>query len=130
MTNEKGEFTIKVPTFATALYFHAPQFLSQQVPVSKEGVTVKMLADHFGKMYGTSTDILADRAMTVKHTTSQSVETDIQNIMGADVRTITAMAVLATVAPCSSVVSTRSTPMPSLSLWSTALCATCSLPVQ
>lgn len=89
MTNEKGEFTIKVPTFATALYFHAPQFLSQQVPVSKEGVTVKMLADRFGKMYGTSTDILADRAMTVNHTTSQSVETDIQNTMGADVRTIT-----------------------------------------
>ena len=33
MTDEKGEFVIKVPTFATALYVHAPQYLSQQVAI-------------------------------------------------------------------------------------------------
>lgn len=79
MTNEKGGFTIKVPTFATALYVHTPQYLSQQVPVCKDGVVVKMLADRFKTMYGTSTDILADRVMTVNHTTSQSVDMDIEN---------------------------------------------------
>ncbi len=89
MTNEKGEFTIKVPTFATALYVYAPQYLSQQVPVNKDGVKVKMLADRFKTMYGTSTDILADRVLTVNHTTSQSVETDIENNIGADVHTVT-----------------------------------------
>ncbi|HBN46960.1 MAG TPA: SusC/RagA family TonB-linked outer membrane protein, partial [Prevotella sp.] len=88
MTNDKGEFTIKVPTFATALYVHTPQYLSQQVPVSQDGVKVKMLADRFKTMYGTSTDILADRTMTVNHTTSQSVDMDVENALGADVRAI------------------------------------------
>ena len=31
MTEDNGEFVIKVPTFVTALYVYAPQYLSQQV---------------------------------------------------------------------------------------------------
>ena len=31
MTEEDGKFVIKVPTFATALYVHAPEYLSQHV---------------------------------------------------------------------------------------------------
>ena len=29
MTDDDGTFTIKVPTFATSLYVHSPEFLSQ-----------------------------------------------------------------------------------------------------
>ena len=31
MTDADGKFTIKVPTFATALYVQSPQYMSQQV---------------------------------------------------------------------------------------------------
>jgi len=33
MTNGEGQFTIKLPTFATALFVQAPQYLSQQVAI-------------------------------------------------------------------------------------------------
>ena len=68
MTEENGEFVIKVPTFATALYVHAPQYLSQQVAVGAEGqvLRIEMMPDKFQTMY-----------------------TDIEGLMGADVRAIT-----------------------------------------
>ena len=36
MTNENGAFTISVPTFTTALYVHAPEYLSQQVAIKSD----------------------------------------------------------------------------------------------
>jgi hypothetical protein len=33
MTGDNGEFVIKVPVYATALYVHSPQYLSLQVPI-------------------------------------------------------------------------------------------------
>ena len=42
MTEENGEFVIKVPTFVTALYIHAPQYLSQQVGLGKSGSKVQV----------------------------------------------------------------------------------------
>ena len=60
MTDEKGAFTINVPTFTTALYVHSPEYLSQQVAIMAEDSTqtiqVKMLSDKFQPMYGTGTD--------------------------------------------------------------------------
>lgn len=90
MTNSKGEFTIKVPTFATALYVHAPQYLSQQVAIGNgENIKVVLIADKFKQMYENSTDVTANSTAKIKSTTSQTVETDIENNLGADVRTIT-----------------------------------------
>jgi len=91
MTEDNGEFVIKVPTFATALYIHAPQYLSQQVGLGKDGerVVVEMLPDKFRTMYNDGTDITARATMQVQNTTSQTVETDIENTLGADVRAIT-----------------------------------------
>ena len=91
MTDESGEFTIKVPTFATALYFHAPEFLSQQVGIGADGekLKVQMIADKFRPMYENRTNILSSATAAINNTTSQTVETDIEGQMGADVRTIT-----------------------------------------
>ena len=49
MTEENGEFVIKVPTFVTALYVHAPQYLSQQVGLGSAGLrySIEMLSDKF-----------------------------------------------------------------------------------
>ena len=91
MTEENGQFTIKVPTFATALYVHAPEYLDQHVGLGEPGsaVRIEMLSDKFRPMYGKSTTITAQSAAQVSNTTSQTIETDIENIIGADVRSVT-----------------------------------------
>ena len=90
MTEDNGEFVIKVPTFATALYVHAPEYLSQHVGLGPQGTVlhVEMLSDKFRPMYGKSTSIGAQATVAMDNTTSQTVETDVEGLMGADVRSI------------------------------------------
>ncbi len=89
MTNGEGEFTIKVPTFATALYFHTAQYLSQHVAIGKnDGLKVTMISDKFGAMYGKQSDVRAIKGAELLNTTSTNVSTDIENQLGADVRAI------------------------------------------
>lgn len=88
MTDENGEFVIKVPEFATALYVHAPEFLSQQVPISSD-IRVEMLSDKFRPMYDKTTHIGASSEAIVRNTTSQTIETDIEGLLGADVHSVT-----------------------------------------
>ena len=131
MTEEDGQFTIKVPTFATALYVHAPEYLSQHVGLGKgnEALSIEMLADKFLPMYDKMTHIGASTTAQMRNTTSQTIETDIENQLGADVRSITrsgAPAAPAMVLPCSCADSTPSRPMPSPSSSSTVWCRTCS----
>ncbi len=91
MTDENGAFTIKVPTFTTALYVHAPQFLAQQVPLQAENdgqqVTIKMLSDKFMKMYGTGTDYTAKRTAEINRF-GVTVDNEISSKLGGDMRTI------------------------------------------
>ena len=90
MTGENGEFTINVPTFATALYVHAPEYLSQHVGLGKADAVlcIEMLADKFLPMYDKATHIGAATTAQMRNTTSQTIETDIENQLGADVRSI------------------------------------------
>lgn len=90
MTNGDGKFTISVPTFATSLFVYATRFLSQQVPIVKgQDVKVLLISDKFNTMYENGTSIVAARSAKMQNTTSQTIETDIENNLGADVRTIT-----------------------------------------
>ena len=91
MTDDDGTFVIKVPTFTTALYVHTPQYLSQQVAIDAEGkqLRIEMLADKFRPMYSTSTNITASNTQSITTTTSQTIDSDIEDLMGADVRAIT-----------------------------------------
>ena len=90
MSDDDGTFTIKVPTFATALFVHAPQYMSQQVGIgsNKEQLHIELLPDKFRPMYDNGTTITATAATQVENTTSQTVETDIEGLLGADVRAI------------------------------------------
>ena len=90
MTGEDGHFVIKVPEFATALYIHASEYLSQQVAIGPQGtaIYVEMLSDKFRPMYGKSNTVGASAVTTISNTTSQTVETDIEGQIGADVRSI------------------------------------------
>jgi len=91
MSDEDGQFVIKVPTFATALYVHSPEYLSQHVGLGQKGeiLSIEMLSDKFLPMYEKGTRIGASAVARIKNTTSQTVETDIEGSLGADVRSIT-----------------------------------------
>ena len=91
MTDEKGEFTIKVPTFTTSLYVYAPEFLSQQVAVNSneegQNIRILMLSDKFEKMYDQTTTITAENGFE-STATAVSIDGEIANKLGADIRSI------------------------------------------
>ena len=91
MTDEDGSFAIKVPTFATALYVFAPQFISQQVGIiagdSTQTVHIKMLSDKFAPMYGTGVNYTAAKTAQINRF-GVTVDNEIANKLGADVRSI------------------------------------------
>ena len=91
MTDENGHFTIKVPTFATALYVQSPEYLPQQVAIaacdSTTTITVKMLSDKFQPMYGTGTDYTAKRTAKIERF-GVTVDNELTYKLGGDVRSI------------------------------------------
>jgi TonB-linked SusC/RagA family outer membrane protein len=96
MTGDDGTFVIKVPVFTTSLYVHAPQYMSQQVGVvagdSTQQIEIKMLSDAYLPMYGTGTVYTAQNSFTAA-ARGASVEREIGNKLGADMRTIQRSAV-------------------------------------
>ena len=89
MTNAQGEFTISVPTFATSLFVHTAQYLSQQVGIGEgSDLHIVMISDKFGIMYENGTNVSAAPVAKINNTTAQIVDTEIENILGADMRSI------------------------------------------
>ena len=97
MTEEDGTFTIKVPHFVTALYVHAPEYMSQQVAIiagdSTQVLGIGMLRDKFQPMYGTGTTYTA-RATASIDGRGVTVDDEISNKLGADMHTIMRSAAL------------------------------------
>ena len=91
MTGEDGTFTIKVPTFTTALYVYSPEFLPQQVGIiagdSTQTIVVKMLSDKFAPMYGTGTEYTARRTAIIDRF-GVTVDNEVASELGGDVRSI------------------------------------------
>ena len=90
MTNEKGEFTIKVPTFATSLFVRSPRYLSQQVGIGTgdKPLRITLIADKFKTMYENGTDVSAMSEAAIANTTAYTVETEIESNLGADVHAV------------------------------------------
>ena len=106
MTEDNGEFVIKVPAHTTALYVHSPQYLSLQVAIVGEAsklydvvgeasklygqphLTIEMLPDIFRPMFTEETSIVAANTQSITNTTSHSIEADVEGIMGADVHAL------------------------------------------
>ena len=91
MTEEDGTFTISVPTFATALYVHAPEYLPQQVAIvagdASQRIFIQMLKDKFQPMYGKGTDYTAKTEAAVTGF-GLTVDNEIANKLGADVHSV------------------------------------------
>lgn len=91
MTDETGTFTIKVPVFTTALYVHSPEYLPLQVAVSADTskvMTIRLLSDRYQNMYTDGTGISAGKSFVSSHTTGVSIDEEIGQKLGADVRAI------------------------------------------
>ena len=92
MTGADGKFTIKVPEFATTLFVHSPSFMSQQVAINakdtEKEIQVLMMQEKFHPMYGEGTTYTAQAGFDAD-AKDVTIESDIENILGADVRTVT-----------------------------------------
>ena len=92
MTGADGKFTIKVPEFATTLFVHSPSFMSQQVAINakdtEKEIQVLMMQEKFRPMYSEGTTYTAQAGFDAE-AKDVTIESDIENILGADVRTVT-----------------------------------------
>lgn len=92
MTGADGKFTIKVPEFATTLFVHSPSFMSQQVAINakdtEKEIKVLMMKEKFRPMYSEGTTYTAQAGFDAD-AKDVTIESDIENILGADVRTVT-----------------------------------------
>ncbi|MDO5761963.1 MAG: TonB-dependent receptor plug domain-containing protein, partial [Bacteroidales bacterium] len=91
MTNAKGEFTLKLPDFATSLFVQAPRYMSQQVAIKSKGadqkIMVSLLNEKFKAMYTDGTEYTATNSFTVRGGGLQ-LDDDIQSNLGGDIRAI------------------------------------------
>ena len=89
LSEEDGTYSIEVPDFANALYLYVPGYVPQQVAI-KQGtdVNASMLSDVFRTYYTDGTEITAKAGTKLDQTSSITVETDIENKLSGDVRSI------------------------------------------
>ena len=91
MTNETGQFTIKVPDFASALYVEAPRYLSQQVAIrsndESQTIQICLLSNHFKDMYTNNTEYTATDEFTVRGG-DVTIDNEMQANLGAGLRAI------------------------------------------
>ncbi len=91
MTDANGKFTMKVPTFATALFVQAPNHLSQQVAIiandEKQMVKITMLSDVFSPMYENGTEYTAKNSFA-SNGNGLTIDEELGIKLGADVRAI------------------------------------------
>ncbi len=90
MSEEDGSFVIRVPVFATSLYVYAPEFLSQQVAIGdgKKELSIYMISDNFRPMYEDGTSITAKRSFTAQKSSNLTIDSEIGETLGADVRSL------------------------------------------
>ena len=92
MTDEKGEYTIKVPVYVTSLWMRGDGYNSIQVPVGKgdQPVDAYIFSDVFDPVYTASETATSSRSVGVDYNTNDvSIDPQIQNKLGADVHAIT-----------------------------------------
>ena len=89
MTDADGKFTIKVPTFATALFVQAPKYMSQQISIkagdANQEIRIKMLSDAFSPMYQDGTTITATNSF-ISNGDGLTIDEEMTEKLGGDIR--------------------------------------------
>ncbi|GHU61757.1 SusC/RagA family TonB-linked outer membrane protein [Bacteroidia bacterium] len=101
MTDENGEFKIKIVSGSEVLIVNAEDYALREIPLQgKESVNISLFADAFSSNYGNIQTLLGERRKTSLDNTVKgasdfslspytSIDTDIQTRLGGNVRAIT-----------------------------------------
>ncbi|MBR1414238.1 MAG: SusC/RagA family TonB-linked outer membrane protein [Prevotella sp.] len=91
LTEDNGTYELKVPVFATALFVSTPDYNPARLGLSlaTDQKTVLLYPTTFSAEYAAQTNVRGDRAATdFKYTNAVNIKDEIQNQLGAYVRTI------------------------------------------
>lgn len=89
MTDEKGQYTIKVPVFVTSLYVSVPEYNDAQVAtLDGQAPTVYLYSSRLNGYYQKTTGITAERTANIDLSSAISVDSEIENKLAADIHTI------------------------------------------
>ena len=90
MTNSEGKYTLNIPSYVTLLNFSTPGYALVQRPVQDNDVIdVYIYTDKFSTKYNEDIVITATNNATIGYGPSLTVDGEIANNLGADVRAIT-----------------------------------------
>lgn len=89
MTNAEGKYKLEIPGYVTLLSFSTPDYLLVQRPVlDKDVVNTRLYSSCFKSNYDENIVITAERGFWNETASSITVDSDIQNKLGADVRSV------------------------------------------
>ena len=89
MTDGEGKYKLNIPSYVTLITFSTPDYLLVQKPVGKRDIiNIRLYSDKFEENYSSDIVITSERGFEEGISTAQTIETDIQNKIGADVRTV------------------------------------------
>ena len=95
LTGEDGSYSLEVPVFCHSIIVDAPDYNLLQLAIKGEtGQDAKLLSSSFSKFYTDGTNINSERTVKLDQTSSINVETDIQNLLAADVHSTSRSALL------------------------------------
>ena len=90
MTNSEGAYSLNIPSYVTLLNFSTPGYALVQRPVQNNDVIdVYIYTDKFSTKYNEDIEITAANSTTIGYGSSLTVDNEIANNLGADVRSIT-----------------------------------------
>ena len=90
MTNAEGKYKLNIPSYVTMLSFSTPEYLLVQRPIGqRDVVNVRLYSDKFSENYSDDIIVTAERSLDSDQSYSLTIDSDIQNKLGADVRSIT-----------------------------------------
>ena len=89
MTDGEGKYKLNVPSYVTLITFSTPDYLLVQKPVGKKDIiNVRLYSDKFEENYSNDMVITAERGFDEEMSPALTIDTDIQNKIGADIRTV------------------------------------------
>ena len=89
MTDGEGKYKLNIPSYVTLITFSTPDYLLAQKPVGKKDIiNIRLYPSKFEENYSSDIVITAESSFNEDVSTAQTIESDIQNKIGADVRTI------------------------------------------
>ena len=89
MTKPDGTFTIKVPAHVASLYISTPGYESVIIKARQKGdIKVYLYDDKFGSFVENGFDVTSKSEAVINMSKATTLETEVQNQLGAEVRTI------------------------------------------